>query len=72
MRKINLGFIMIVILSTLLGCEQNTNQTDNSNEVIDFFEPESSDWVNFMKPVREYMYYRTQAVLNNDIDILWK
>ena len=24
-----------------------------------------------MKPVREYMYYRTQAVLNNDIGILW-
>jgi hypothetical protein len=72
MKKLILGFIMIVILSTLLGCEQNTNQTNNSNEVIDFIEPESSDWVNFMKPVREYMYYRTQAVLNNDIDTLWK
>ena len=72
MKKLILGFIMIVILSTLLGCEKNTNQTDNSNEVIDFIEPDSSDWVNFMKPVREYMYYRTQAVLNNDIETLWK
>lgn len=71
MKKLILGFIMIVILSTLLGCEQNTNETDSSKKFIDFVEPESSDWENFMKPVREYMYYRTQAVLNNDIDILW-
>jgi hypothetical protein len=71
MKKMIFGFIMIVILSTLLGCEQNTNQTDSSNGVLDFVEPEPSDWVNFMKPIREYMYYRTQAVLNNDIDMLW-
>lgn len=71
MNKFLLGSVIVVILSTLLGCQQNTTQTNKSNEKIGFIEPEPSDWVNYTKPIREYMYYRTQAVINNDIDILW-
>ena len=37
-----------------------------------FVEPEPSDWVKYTKPVREYMYHRTQAVINNDINIIWE
>ncbi|MBP1934225.1 hypothetical protein [Ammoniphilus resinae] len=48
----------------LLGC--NASQGQNS-----FIEPEPSDWVEWIKPVREYMYYRTQAVLQNDVQVLW-
>lgn len=33
---------------------------------------EPSDWVKYMKPIREYMYYRTQAVLHQDINRLWE
>ncbi|WP_166240306.1 hypothetical protein [Paenibacillus turpanensis] len=36
-----------------------------------FVEPEPSEWVEYSKLVREYMYHRTQAVLHKDIDILW-
>ncbi|WP_281884253.1 hypothetical protein [Paenibacillus sp. YYML68] len=33
---------------------------------------EPSDWVKYMKPIREYMYYRTQAVLHQDMNRLWE
>lgn len=72
MKNLFLGSIIVIIISTLLGCEQNTVQTDLPKEDIGFIEPESTDWVDYIKPIREYMYYRTQAVLENDIDILWK
>jgi hypothetical protein len=63
MKKFLLGSLMIIISLSLLGCDKNTKLT--------FVEPEPSDWVEYMKPLREYMYYRTQSVLNNDINILW-
>lgn len=66
---------MVVLLLSLLGCQQNTILSDdlNSNKDIEgFAEPEPSDWVKYTKPVREYMYRRTQSVINNDINILWE
>ncbi|OCA84036.1 hypothetical protein A8F94_14985 [Bacillus sp. FJAT-27225] len=60
---------------SLLGCQQNVALSDYLNSKKDkevFIEPEPSDWVKYSKPVREYMYHRTQAVINNDINILWE
>lgn len=74
MKNFLIGSLMVVILLSLSGCQQNKTQTENINVKDDmegFVEPDPSDWVEFIKPVTEYMYYRTQAVLNKDINILW-
>ncbi|MFX3673940.1 MAG: hypothetical protein ACE3JQ_05800 [Paenisporosarcina sp.] len=76
MKNILLGSLMVFILLSLLGCQQNTTSTRTENlnaneDMEDFVEPEPSDWVKYTNPVREYMYYRTQAVVNEDINILW-
>lgn len=74
MKNFLIGSLMLVILLSLLGCQKNKTQTENINVKDDmegFVEPDPSDWVEFIKPVTEYMYYRTQAVLNKDINILW-
>ncbi|MEH7122212.1 hypothetical protein V7127_03085 [Bacillus sp. JJ1773] len=60
--------LIIVFLLSLAGCQQNTANKDEDG----FVEPESSDWVKYIKPVREYIFHRTQAVINNDIHILWR
>ncbi len=36
-----------------------------------FAEPDPETWVMLMKPVREYLYYRKQAVISGDPQILW-
>ena len=64
--------IMIVLFVSLIGCQQNTSSTENltaESDLAGFVEPEPSDWVKYITPVREY--YRTQAVVNKDIHILW-
>lgn len=73
MRNFILGSLLVVILLSLLGCQQTTIETENLNttDIEGFIEPEQSDWVKYINPVRKYMYYRTQAVINNDINILW-
>ncbi|MGC6586500.1 hypothetical protein ACPV3A_16230 [Paenibacillus sp. Dod16] len=66
--------IIIVLFVSLIGCQQNTSSTENltaESDLAGFVEPEPSDWVKYITPVREYMYYRTQAVVNKDIHILW-
>ncbi|MDN4492500.1 hypothetical protein [Ureibacillus aquaedulcis] len=70
MRYLVLGSLLASILLSLLGCQQTTNH-NSEGEMEDFVEPESSDRVKYTNPLREYMYYRTQAVINNDINILW-
>lgn len=73
MKRFFLVIIFILPLSLLVSCQQPT-QTENLNaeeDLKDFIEPEPSDWVKYSKIVREYMYYRTQAVVKNDIQILW-
>lgn len=74
MKMILLRIIIVVILVSLMGCQQDTTLPENRKTKADmegFVEPESSDWVKYIKTVREYMYYRTQAVVNKDINILW-
>ena len=73
MKRFFLVIVLIIPLSLLVSCQQPT-QTENLNaegNLKDFIEPEPSDWVKYSKIVREYMYYRTQAVVKNDIQILW-
>jgi hypothetical protein len=74
MKKCLIASLIVMILLSLLGCQQNKTQSDTSNgkeDIEGFLEPEPSDWVKYIKPVNEYLYYRTQAVVNNDINILW-
>ena len=75
MKTVLFGTIMLVHLLFLLGCQQSTTLTEENLHVKEdwegFAEPESSDWVKYIIPVREYMYYRTQAVVNKDIQLLW-
>lgn len=74
MKNFLKGSLLVVILLSLLGCQQNKTQTENMNvqeDMEDFIEPEPSDWVKYIKPITEYMHYRTQAVVNKDINILW-
>lgn len=69
-----LGSLIVILLLSLIGCQQNTALSDDVNsskDIESFVEPEPSDWVEYIKPVRQYMYHRTQAVINNDINILW-
>lgn len=37
----------------------------------EFILPEPEVWVMLMKPVREYLYYRKQAVITGDVQVLW-
>ncbi|MCL6603169.1 MAG: hypothetical protein K6T94_09870 [Paenibacillus sp.] len=74
MKIFLLRSILVVILISLVGCQQNKSITENLNTKIEmegFEEPKSSEWVKYITPVIEYMYYRTQAVVNSDINILW-
>src|SRR5688572_6581203 len=76
MKNLILRSIMIATLISLIGCQQNTTLSENIStsakiDIEGFIEPEPSDWVKYSKLVREYMYYRTQAVVNQDINILW-
>ncbi|MFX3636917.1 MAG: hypothetical protein ACE3L7_29955 [Candidatus Pristimantibacillus sp.] len=74
MKDFLIGSMVVVILLSLLGCQQNINQTEkliSKEEIQGFFELESSDWAKYLKPVTEYMYYRTQATVNKDINLLW-
>ncbi|MFX3633849.1 MAG: hypothetical protein ACE3L7_26200 [Candidatus Pristimantibacillus sp.] len=74
MKNYLYGSIVIVILLSLLGCQHDTTQTDHidtNKDLNGFVELKPSDWVKYIKPIREYMYYRTQATVNKDIDQLW-
>lgn len=75
MKKFRLGIFIIFLSLLLVGCQQKLaipDVLDTKNDVEGFVEPELSDWVQYIKPVREYMYLRTQALLKNDINILWE
>lgn len=69
--------MMVILCLSLFGCNSNQkNQTPDKQSQVKsgnegFIEPEPSEWVNYIKPVREYFYYRTNAVLKGDIQILW-
>lgn len=65
-----------MISFSLLGCSTNSEKGVQREEAVanteGFIEPDSSDWVQYIVPVREYLYYRTNAVLQDNIDVLWK
>ena len=46
--------------------------TPLSSVETDYVDPDPNTWVMLMKPVREYFYYRKQAVISGDIQALWK
>ncbi|WP_338754584.1 hypothetical protein [Bacillus sp. FJAT-52991] len=74
MKKYLFRSFIVVIVFSLLGCQPNATKTesqDTKKDVEGFIEPEPSDWVKYTKPIMKYMYYRTQAVVNNDINLLW-
>lgn len=67
--------LILILLLSLSGCQQNLAISDDlhsKNDMEGFVEPAPSDWVEFTKPVREYMHHRTQAVIHKDINILWE
>ena len=67
--------LTLILLLTLVGCQQYSAISEDiepTKDIEGFEEPEQSAWVEFIKPVREYMHHRTRAVLNNDISILWE
>ncbi|WP_102345944.1 hypothetical protein [Bacillus sp. Marseille-P3661] len=75
MKTFHIWSLIVVLLLSLLGCQQNSALSDDINSkynIEGFVEPDPSDLVKYIKPVREYMYHRTQAVINNDINILWE
>jgi hypothetical protein len=74
MDKFLIGSLLAVFLLLMAGCsldEIRTETVNASEDMKGFKEPEPSDWVEYSKPVNEYMYYRTQAVVKKDIHILW-
>jgi hypothetical protein len=74
MKNFLLRSIMVAIIISLIGCQQNTTLPETNStkgDIESYVEPEPSDGVIYSKLAREYMYYRTQAVVNKDINILW-
>jgi len=74
MKKTIFGSITLCLLLLVTGCQQYSAQADTPATTVDaegFRETEPSEWVEYMVPVREYMHYRTQAVIKKDINILW-
>lgn len=75
MSKIFVLAGLIVVCLSLSGClsvaEENVQSEELKVNSEGFLVPDSSDWVDYIKPVREYLYYRTSAVLQNNINILW-
>ena len=67
LKKWLLACFLVILSVSISGCQQIVQSTKDKS----FVEPEPSDWVKYNAPIMEYMYYRTQAVLKNDIEILW-
>lgn len=65
--------LIIFTLLFLFGCQQSHTQSGNMFSEInleDFEEPEPSEWMEYTKALHAYMYYRTQAVIEEDTEIL--
>lgn len=58
----------------LCGCSDPISLPEDLKSNLgkeEFVEPETSEYTTYVKSIREYMYYRTQAVLNHDVNLLW-
>ncbi|WP_203364661.1 hypothetical protein [Bacillus sp. REN10] len=74
MKRYLFPSLLAALIFSLLGCQQTAIKTESQikqQDTAGFIEPEPSDWVKYTKAVTKYMYYRTQAVVNNDIHLLW-
>ena len=71
MKKRYFGILILLSLMLLSGCESGIEEVKAKQDPDGFFEPEAGEWVEYIKPLREYMYLRTKAVLQDDIDLLW-
>jgi hypothetical protein len=74
MERLIVKIIILIISFSLVGCNvgiENQMEEGQGNEVMrGFVEPKSHEI--YIKPVRQYLHYRTQAVLKGDIKILWR
>ncbi|MFC0189482.1 hypothetical protein ACFFJY_14355 [Fictibacillus aquaticus] len=71
MKKILFTSLLAVSFLSLSGYQLYEKRAKASEDMKGFIEPEPSGWVDYSKSLNEYMYYRTQAVVKNDIHILW-
>ncbi|MFD1737492.1 hypothetical protein ACFSCX_13105 [Bacillus salitolerans] len=67
---------IIIVLSCmflLVSCEARQLMViaPEKQDVNGFREPTPNEWADYIIPVREYLYLRTQAVVKNDISVLW-
>ncbi|SOC11412.1 hypothetical protein SAMN05880501_106149 [Ureibacillus xyleni] len=72
MKKLLLSSVFVAFL---FGCQDPISLPEDLKSNIgkeEFVEPETSEYSTYLKPIREYMYHRTQAVLKNDINLLWE
>jgi hypothetical protein len=60
----------VVLDKTWNSITMSSTESKTSN-MKDYIEPTPSEWVEYMKPLNKYMYYRTQSIIRNDIEILW-
>lgn len=70
-KRIHSTVIFIFLLGLCGGCSFITGNAAGTSVHNEFEELEPSDWVEYTPLVQEYFYYRTQAVLHNDIAKLW-
>lgn len=73
MRKILIAGLCVSILF-VMGCSSLVRMSPTEPGARDgdlnFVEPEPSEWVIYQAILNEYFYHRTQAVIENDMDIL--
>ncbi|WP_456275271.1 hypothetical protein [Bacillus sp. AK128] len=69
MKKVIVTGLLFVFI---IGCNFETFQEEpyQGKEDIEGF-VETEEYEEYAKPITEYMYYRTQSVLKNDIKLLW-
>ena len=63
--------LVLVLFSSCLIFAAGCSIIDTGNKSEGFMEPEPSEWVVYNEILNEYFHYRTQAVIKNDIDVLY-
>lgn len=75
MKKVYLS-VLSLCLVILMGCSTAVNMTESGRASkamqVAFIEPEASEWVLYHNIITEYFHYRTKAVIENDINILYE
>jgi len=77
-KKISIIIALLLIAILFVSCAPaatNVAPTEISvftPSTTDFTEPDPETWVMLMPAVREYFYYRKQAVIAGNAEVLWK